>query len=199
MIGYLKGTLLNIKNSTCLIYTSCGVGYQVVVPLETLKNFSKNKEVELYIKTIVKDDDIELYGFLTREEKDTFEMLLKINKLGPKIALNIISLYSLKELESIAIKEDWKALTHVPGIGPKLAKRILLELKDNIIKITSTVESYSLKDPVYTTALSALVNLGYKEEEVKILLDDVIKEKKDISEKELIKEALKRISKGLSL
>ena len=197
MIGYLKGTLLNIKDSTCIIYTSCGVGYQVLIPLQTLKKLSKNKEVELYIKTIVKDNDIELYGFLTKEEKDTFEMLLKINQLGPKIALNIISLYSLKELESIVIKGDWKALTHVPGIGPKLAKRILLELKENILKPVS--ESYFSKDPVYCAALSALVNLGYKEEEVKTLLESVMKEKKDISEKELIKETLKRISKELPL
>ncbi len=197
MIGYLKGTLLNIKDSTCIIYTSCGVGYQVLIPLQTLKKLSKNKEVELYIKTIVKDNDIELYGFLTKEEKDTFEMLLKINQLGPKIALNIISLYSLKELESIVIKGDWKALTHVPGIGPKLAKRILLELKENILKPVS--ESYFSKDPVYCAALSALVNLGYKEEEVKTFLESVMKEKKDISEKELIKETLKRISKELPL
>ncbi len=197
MIGYLKGTLLNIKDSTCIIYTSCGVGYQVLIPLQTLKKLSKNKEVELYIKTIVKDNDIELYGFLTKEEKDTFEMLLKINQLGPKIALNIISLYSLKELESIVIKGDWKALTHVPGIGPKLAKRILLELKENILKPVS--ESYFSKDPVYCAALSALVNLGYKEEEVKTFLESVMKEKKDISEKELIKETLKRISKEFIL
>ncbi len=197
MIGYIKGTVLEVKDSTCTVLTSSGVGYEVLVPIGTLKEITQGKEVGLYIKTIVKEDAIELYGFHTRQEKDTFELLLGINKLGPKIAMNIVSLFSFKELEELALKDDWRSLTHVPGVGPKLSKRILWELKEKLQ--TQSILRPNTLNTSYSDVISALKNLGYKEGEIMDALEEVIRTKGITSEKEIIKEALKVLSKRFSV
>ncbi len=197
MIGYIKGTVLELNTGYCLVLTNSGVGYEISIP-SNLSGLAQGDHIELFVKTISKDTGVELYGFPTKEEKLTFEVLLEITKLGPKIAINIVSSFSFRKLEEIVIKEDWRLLTSVSGVGPKLAKRIVWELKEKLPSLLIESSKGRSNNSIYKDALSGLKNLGYKDSEIRPVLDRIAKEHDDISEEYLIKKALMLLSKGHS-
>lgn len=163
LIARLTGKLA-YKSPEYLVLDVNGVGYQVFVPLSTFYELpEKGDPVSLQIYTSVREDAIELYGFLTLEERELFKLLLTVSKIGPKLARNILSGISVKELKDALVSSNVLKLHAIPGIGHKTAERLVLELRD---KIPSTFVAHDVEeasgDEKLGDALSALVNLGYK-------------------------------------
>ncbi len=143
-----------------------GVGYDVAVPLSTLLALPQDGEVFLYVHTALRENALELYGFIDHEEKALFEMLLGVTGIGSRLALVILSGMSPERFAQAVLGGDAEGFTCIPGIGKKLAERIVLELKDKIIKVgfgsVSTPRS-SAAAAVEEELVSSLINLGYRD------------------------------------
>jgi Holliday junction DNA helicase RuvA len=164
MISLLRGKIAE-KTLGRIVIDIHGVGYGVSVPLSTYYRLPElGGETELKIHTHVKDDGIELYGFLTEDERRLFTSLLGISGVGPRMATNILSSVSPTELvESISSGD--LAKKKIPGIGPKLASRLVTELKDKVSKIRPVIE-VEKQVGILEDVISALLNLGYKKNEI---------------------------------
>jgi Holliday junction DNA helicase RuvA len=160
MIGFLEGELLDKTPGTALVKVG-GVGYLVLIPLSTFYALSEPPvKVSLQIHTRIQDEALNLFGFITHEEKDLFLKLLNIPRIGPGLALKILSGISPQEFEEALSVADSRRLAGIPGIGKKSADRILLELKGKVILAPRARPGAALDRP-FQDALSALLNLGY--------------------------------------
>ncbi|TET30083.1 Holliday junction branch migration protein RuvA [Candidatus Aerophobetes bacterium] len=191
MIHYLKGKLV-AKSPTFVIVEVGGLGYRVNFPLSTYQALPpEGSTVSLYTHLHLRDDGIDLYGFLKEEEKDFFLLLTSLSKIGPKSALRMLSSLSLPEFKKAVKAGDLNALVRIPGIGRKTAQRMVLELKD---KIEAEEPQGSGKEVLTKDAVAALTSLGYTRSEadkaVRTALSSV-REEMDLPE--LIKEALRCI------
>jgi Holliday junction DNA helicase RuvA len=165
MIAFLRGTILE-KQPNLIIVDVQGVGYEVHVPLSTYYELGDDGvEVALRIYTHVRDDALQLYGFLTSLEQQLFERLIGISGIGPKLAVAILSGIEPRELVTAVQRADVARLTGVPGIGRKTAERIVLELKDRLTHLpvpdVDRVATVPAGDRLRDDLLSALQNLGY--------------------------------------
>jgi holliday junction DNA helicase RuvA len=159
MIGFLEGELLDKTPGTAVVKVG-GVGYLVMIPLSTFYALPEPPApVSLQIHTRIQDDALNLYGFITHEEKDLFLKLLNIPRVGPGMALKILSGISPQEFEEAMSVADSRRLAGIPGIGKKSADRILLELKGKVI--IAPRARPGVADRPFQDALSALLNLGY--------------------------------------
>ncbi len=167
MIALISGTLV-YKSPGYLIVETSGIGYRVFVPLTTFYEVPDTGEpLTLNIHTSVKQDAIHLFGFLDAADRDIFQLLLAVNGIGPKLALNILSGIAAGELVKALSESNLKRLVSIPGVGKKMAERIILELKEKALKFMAggkVVDANpDLPDAdLREDALSALVNLGYK-------------------------------------
>src|SRR5262245_59153987 len=172
MIASLTGRLA-FKAPTYLILDVHGVGYEVCIPLSTYYGLPDLSEsTSLSVHTHVREDAIQLFGFLTSQEKDAFVLLTSVSGVGPKLALGILSALPVPALISAIQSEDVEKLTTVPGIGNKSASRLVLELKDKVEKLHPGLACASEvpkpgQDATFDDALSALVNLGYRPQDAK--------------------------------
>jgi Holliday junction DNA helicase RuvA len=201
MIAYLEGRLVEIFPDSCLVLTSGGVGYLVHIPSSVIERLPEpGQEIQLYIQTIVREDAIELYGFRSRQEHEAFKVLVSVSKLGPKTGLAILSTMDPESLAQAIVSEDDLALRRVPGIGPKSAKRMIWELKDKFtIESSLQVEleqgPWGKSSATFSDALAALKNLGYREIEIKPVLNEVLQKDPELVVNELIRAVLKKLSK----
>jgi holliday junction DNA helicase RuvA len=202
MIASLTGRLA-FKAPTYLILDVHGVGYEVYIPLSTyygLPNLSES--ISLSVHTHVREDAIQLFGFLTLQEKDAFVLLTSVSGVGPKLALSVLSALPVSNLVSAIQSGDVEKLTMVPGIGNKSASRLVLELKDKIGKLYPGLAPASDsprqgQDAIFDDALSALVNLGYRPQDAKEALKHVKKSNAEaIVLKDMIRESLKELARG---
>lgn len=201
MIARINGILL-YKSTDYAIADVNGVGYRVFVPLSTFYELPDiGQPVTLNIYTHFKADSIGLFGFNTREEMDIFKLLILVTGIGPKLAVNILSGISVAELSKAVSDGDLTRLLSIPGVGKKMAERMILELKDKVLRFTpgravSTVGDERLSEEVIEEdALSALLNLGYKRSAAKNVLDKLIHESsEELGFEVLLKEALKNLS-----
>jgi Holliday junction DNA helicase RuvA len=202
MIAFLEGRLLH-KSPDSIVVLAQGIGYQVSVPLSSFYELpAPEAEVRLYIHTHVRQDAIQLFGFLTPEEKTIFLLLLGVSGVGPKVALNILSGISPRELNQALLKEDTARIQRIPGVGKKTAERIVLELKDKVRKLDLGGESLTSQtktpamEAVYEDALSALINLGYLKSVAEKALTRAGQEIDGTpSLEELLRKALKNLSR----
>jgi len=204
MLAYIKGTL-EMKMTEYVVIDVGGLGYKVYmsdVGIEKLGNIGETVKVHTHYK--VREDDISIYGFNTLEELKMFELLLSVSGVGARTALTMLAVCSPSEFALAVISEDIKALTGIPGIGPKSAKRIILELKDKLktqkqiedinSKINeSTNENNKLQKIIEDNekveeATAALQVLGYNKKEIEKVFSKV--ETKEVTTEELIKNAL---------
>lgn len=164
MIARLNGRLL--EKSPPLIVIDCnGVGYEVEVPMSTFYNLPElGQPVQMLTHMVVREDAQLLYGFGSEQEKNTFKQLLKVNGIGAKSALSILSGVSVNDLMLAVSQQEVSMLTRIPGIGKKTAERLLLELKDKFVVTGSTSAQPSAKAAT-DDILNALVALGYHERE----------------------------------
>ena len=177
-----------------------GIGYQMMVPMRG-ESFPKiGQEIKIYTHMHVREDDVSLFGFLSKEEKEAFELLIGVNGIGPKVGLSVLSTLSVYELKMAVISEDVKTISKTPGLGPKGAKKLILELKDKLsfeeleedgvgAEIFDT--SADSSDSVMIT-IEGLVSLGYSKSEAAIAVNKV-EDAKDLTPEELLKKALKNI------
>ena len=194
MIAHLKGQL-TYKSPEYTIVDVSGVGYQVFTPLSTYYALpDPGQTVSLRVHTRVREDELKLFGFLTEEEQTIFQKLITINKVGPKLALGILSGMSPADLISTIMNNDAARLSTIPGVGKKTAERLTLELKDKLADLALEMEHHpeaAPKQGYYDDALSALVNLGYKKPEAEKALKTIYNQNgKDASLEDLIKESL---------
>jgi holliday junction DNA helicase RuvA len=192
MIGRLTGILLE-KNPPQLTLDVQGVAYEVDVPMSTFYNLPANGErVTLYTHLVVREDAHLLYGFGTEGERRAFRQLLKVNGIGAKIALSVLSGLSVTELAQAITLQESGRLTRVPGIGKKTAERLLLELKDKLgVDVAQSVGIHR-PPPATSDIMHALVALGYSEREA----TSAIRELPDgVGVADGIKQALKLLAK----
>jgi Holliday junction DNA helicase RuvA len=201
MIALLTGRLA-FKAPTHLVLDVQGVGYEVFIHLSSyygLPNLSEN--TSLSVHTHVREDAIQLFGFLTSQEKDAFVLLTSVSGVGPKLALSVLSALPVSDLVSAIQSENVEKLTTVPGIGNKSASRLVLELKDKVGKLhpgllPANDSTRQGQDVTFDDALSALVNLGYRPQDAKEALKQVKKfNPESIVLKDMIRESLKELAK----
>lgn len=185
MLDFIRGKTVTVKPDRIVIQVG-SIGLSVKVPIRVSQLISREDEVQIFTTLTLKEDSIELYGFLELYEKELFEELIKISGIGPRTAINIISTYDRDTLQNIIEKEDIKSLSKVPGIGKKNAQRIILELKGVLPSLTYE------QDRIFEDILLALVNLGYKKIEAKETLEKVYDKNKD--EASIIKDCLLLLS-----
>jgi Holliday junction DNA helicase RuvA len=200
MIASLAG-ILRFKSPGHITVEVNGVGYRVFIPLSTFYELAdEGSPVALNVFTAVREDAIHLYGFRTPEEKQLFELLLSVNGIGPKLAIGLLSGITPADFIRAVFTEDRHALTKIPGVGKKMAERMILELRDRVIKLApqevpEEINAAGSLDAVREDALSALVNLGYKKSVAKMVLDRVLDgEAGGLALEEVLKRALKELS-----
>ena len=194
MIAHLKGQLA-YKSPEYTIVDVNGVGYQVFTPLSTYYALpNPGQTVSLRVHTRVREDELKLFGFLTEEEQTIFQKLITINKVGPRLALGILSGMSPADFISAVMNNDAARLNTIPGVGMKTAERLTLEMKDKLAELALEMEHHPEATPkqgFYDDALSALINLGYKKPEAEKALKTIYNQNgKDASLEDLIKESL---------
>ena len=196
MIALVRGTLA-YKSIDHVIIDVGGVGYRLFIPLSTFYSLPDNGEISLYTHTHVREDALLLYGFLTMEEKELFGTLIGISGIGPKLAVNILSHIPVADLKGAIAAGDVKRLSGLPGIGKKTAERLVLELKDKI-EVSPDAMQTSESSPstaansgdLLNDVISALVNLGYKENQARKVLENM-ELAPDVPMEEALKGALK--------
>ena len=200
MIGRLRGTLAE-KQPPHLIIDVNGLGYELEVPMTTLYRLPPvGQPVTLHTHLVVREDAQLLYGFAERRERELFRELIRLNGVGPKLALALMSGLDVDELVRCVQAQDTSALVRIPGVGKKTAERLLVELKDRFKAWETLPGMFQLVSDgpsgghlpaptAETDALSALVSLGYKPQEASKAVS-AIKEK-GLSSEELIRRALK--------
>lgn len=201
MFALITGKLA-AKSANEVIVDVGGLGYQVFIPLSTFYELpEKGDSVTFHVHTHVKEDAIQLFGFQTSEEKTIFQLMIQVSGIGPKLAINVLSGISAPELVRAVAGGDLARLVAVPGIGKKTAERVILELRDKFAKLAQEqsagpAQAAATDEEVIHDALSALVNLGYKEPFARKALD-MVRESLDgeLSIEELLKRALKLLSK----
>lgn len=200
MIALLTGTVA-LRAPEQIILDVSGVGYRLQIPLSTFYALPDAGTVQLQVYTHVKEDAINLYGFSTAAEKDLFALLISVSGVGPKLAITILSHIPPEELALALSQNDLAKLTAIPGIGKKSAERLILELQDKATAyaVGAAIEP-SGKQPgetgedMHQDALSALVNLGYKEALAKRALRN-LKVPKGTPIEEILKAALQILLK----
>ncbi len=169
MFGYLRGVIRHIEASYVVMDVN-GVGYEVYLNSSTLSSLSESdSESELYTHLNVREDGYTLYGFTTLQERDLFRVLLSISKIGPKIAMAILSKFSVSELVSCVQLKDSQALVQVPGIGIKTASRLMMDLYDKVSRFESDIgediEKTTSNGNFVQEAIDALVVMGFSQKE----------------------------------
>lgn len=198
MIGFLRGRVLD-KQPNRLIVDVQGVGYELQVPLSTFYEAGdEGTEISLRVHTHVREDALQLYGFLTILEQQVFERLIGISGIGPRLAIAVLSGIDPRELVAAVQRGDVVRLTAIPGIGKKTAERIVLELRDRLRQLavaptTGAATPASTADRLRDDLVSALVNLGYHRPQAEKTVESALKSDPNPG----FEQALKRVLKDL--
>ncbi len=212
MIGRIKGQLIEKKNDRVVINVH-GIGYVVYVAEKTARSLSLGNEaqdISLYTELLVKEDLLQLIGFLTQTEKDWFNLLRSVQGIGAKVALTILNTLDANELSRAIRMKNELAFSSVSGIGSRMAQRLVVELSgrkdlailedEAVIEIRDENNEQTLniikRKEIQQDALSALQNLGFKSVEAKSAIDKIVAEDHINDASELVKEALRSLAKG---
>lgn len=208
MIEYIKGKLTEL-NPTYAVLEAAGVGYEINIALPTFSALAgqENADVRLFVNEIIREDTHDLYGFFTKGERQLFIMLMTVSGIGANTARMIMSAYTAGEIRQIIATGNSRALAQIKGMGPKTAQRIIVDLKDKVLKIdlgdgTASAEgNYAPSDvlfaveenPVKTEAVSALMMLGFAATASGKAVDKILKADPLMKVEAVIREALKML------
>ncbi len=199
MISQLTGILDCVEQNNVVIDVQ-GVGYKVFVPLSSIGRLPKpGEKIKIFTYQVVREDALDLYGFLRREERGLFSMLLSVSGIGPKSALALLSGIKMEDLVIAIAKGSVDLITTVPGIGLKTAQRLVIELKEKVGKAYAVAGGGSLKglpaeEPLIADAIAALMTLGYTPREAReAVMKSGMDFTKDHSTEEIIKHSLKAL------
>ena len=199
MFAYIEGKFVMSAPPVAVIDVN-GVGFSISTSMYTLGNLKTGEKVRLHTYLSVREDALELFGFLTEEELRCFKMLISISGVGPKAALSILSSTTPANLALAIATEDTKVLTNAQGVGKKLASRIILELKDKMLKSGTEISSGDLQMPAMPAAggaeaeaVEALMVLGYSQAEAMQAMEG-LKTDSSLTAEELIRACLKKLA-----
>lgn len=193
MIEFISGKLIK-KYPNFVIIENSGLGYRVNITLNTynsLPELSENILLDTYFN--VTENSQDLYGFKDKLEKDLFVSLISVSGIGPKKAISILSTVNPQEFKKRLVAGEVKVLTDLPGIGPKTAKLIIIELKDKFISSTDDELPIESNDFDSSDAFQALVSLGYKAKDIQKVINKIVSKDLKIETQELIRQSLKKL------
>lgn len=195
MIAYIIGDVRSISEEDFVLENN-QMGYLIKSSLSTLALLELNNEYKIYTSLQVREDDMSLYGFYSKEELEMFLLLTSVSSIGPKNAIGILSSMGVNDIKLAIINSDIDKLTIAKGIGKKTASRIILELMDKVKKmpiedITSPSKVITYNNEDFDVTKEALVNLGYAQDDINNVLLEL--KDMDLSLEELVKESLKRL------
>jgi len=201
MIALISGKIVH-KGISHVIVDVHGVGYRIFIPLTTFYELPEAGQViTLHVHTNVKQDAINLFGFYTVQERDLFQLMISVSGIGPKMSMNILSGISAQELLRAISGGNVGKLVNIPGVGKKMAERLILELKEKVIKkmmieeMPAADDQHQAGEIIIEDALSALVNLGYKSNVAKDALDKVLQaSEEELGMDQLLKKTLKNLA-----
>lgn len=189
MIGHLNGRLIE-KNPTELIIECGGVGYEVKISLNTFSSIGNDESVKVFTKLVVREDAQILYGFAAKEEREMFNHLVSVSGIGPNIAMIMLSSMVPDEIAHAIQSEDVRTIQGIKGIGAKTAQRVIIDLKDKMLKMVFSSENiFNQNNTNRFDALTALVSLGFDKKSAEKAIDKIAAG--DETVEKLIKEALK--------
>lgn len=198
MIGQLFGTLLE-KQAPTLVLKVQGVGYEIDAPMSTFYRLPEaGQELTLYTHLVVREDAHHLYGFYTRNERLLFRTLLKVNGVGPRLALTILSSIEPEEFVHCVVNQETAKLICLPGIGKKTAERLVMEMRDKLKDWSSEIAPASAssakpsRNQILQDAISALIALGYKPQEASRAAAKV--DEGNLTSEEIIRRALQEVT-----
>ena len=211
MFDYLKGTIIskqiNSYRGTHIILDVNNIGYLINTGKSTIEKIREGtNQVKIYVSLQHKEDVMSLTGFITKEERDIFNILQSVSGIGVKLALLILDEFSISELVDIMIREDYKELSRAKGVGTKVAQKIILELKDKLINwsnvtptdISDIQTTQEIKQDSIIEVQSVLISLGYSASEAKNAIKEVLNYKKEYTKTEdILKYALEYLSRNL--
>ena len=194
MISYIIGDVRSISENDFVIENN-NIGYLIKSSLSTLSLIELNNEYKIYTSLQVREDDMSLYGFYSKDELEMFLLLTSVSSIGPKNAIGILSSLGVDDIKLAIIESDIDKLTKAKGIGKKTASRIILELMDKIkqmpdIKTNSKKTLTNVNEDI-DVAREALINLGYAQNDINHVLNEL--KTSDLTLEELVKESLKRL------
>ena len=193
MITHLKGKLIE-KNPTNIVLDCNGVGYSVNISLYTFSQLPSGEHVKLFIHLQVREDSHTLFGFSSKVEREVFRLLISVSGVGASIARTMLSTLSPEQVMEAITQNNIAAIQSVKGIGTKTAQRVVLDLKDKIIKIYGLDEvSLVSSNTKRNEALSALETLGFARKQVEKICDDIVNKNPNASAETIIKQALKNL------
>ena len=206
MIEYIKGNLTDLT-PTYAVVEAAGVGYAINIALPSYSALAgkENTETKLFVTEIIREDTHDLFGFFTRGERELFLMLMTVSGIGANTARMIMSAYSASEIRQIIATGNARALSQVKGLGPKTAQRIIVDLKDKVLKVDLEDQAQGIKNQdgllssvevdneVKQEAVSALTMLGFAAAASGKVVDKILKEDPNASVEKVIKMALKML------
>ena len=193
MYEYIEGNLSEVTPAFCVLDTG-GIGYNVQISLNTYTKIQALPRVRLYIHQVIREDAHLFYGFYTRVEREMFRALITVSGIGANTARMMLSSLSTEDLQQAIAAGNISLLQSIKGIGAKTAQRVVIDLRDKLIKDKSGDELFALTDnSLKEEALSALVILGFNKSEVDKVLIKILTGEKSLSLEDLIKKALKQL------
>jgi len=200
MISFLRGRTVNTGTDHVVIDVG-GIGYKVFVPTSVIgKAAEPQQDITLHTYLHVREDAMQLFGFMAESDRGIFELLLQVSGIGPKVALAVLSATTVPSLVQAVINEQVNVLTQIPGVGKKMAQRVIVELKDKFAKIdvggdSGITEFVPGPEDNAGDALQALAALGYNPAEAKKALAKVVSGNKDLALEETVRLALKELGR----
>lgn len=193
MICYLKGKILKQKNGVINLITENNIGFRINISGSFFLSLRNEENVEVFTYMKVTENSIDLFGFRNLIEKNFFELLISVNGVGPKSALNILDLGSIEEIEKAIANADVNYLIKVNGIGRKSAERIVVELKNKVAKYDLKTNGEELVGDKLEEVIDALISMGYKKEDILLVIKKIDIENKN--SEGILREVLKYLAK----
>ena len=195
MIDYIKGQIIELT-PTELILENAGIGYSILISLQTYEAFQLKTQAVVYIHHYIREDEELFYGFATKDERELFRLLIGVSGIGVASARMMLSTLTSEEIRQAILAEDVNRIKSVKGIGLKSAQRLVLELKDKIVKGEGSAETALFSAPnagMVDEATTALVMLGFSKANISKVLPGILKENPTAKVEDLIKAALKKL------
>lgn len=195
MYDYIKGEIVSLNPSEVVVECG-GIGYDIQISLQTYEAINGIKEAKIFIYHYIKEDDEQFYGFATKNERELFKLLISVSGIGVGTARVMLSSLTDEEIRNAILSEDVNRIKSVKGIGAKSAQRLILELKDKIVKGAGADQSSGIvgyDNSIVEEATTALIMLGFSKVNINKVLPGILKSKPSATIEEVIKLALQRL------